>query len=153
MIYIKYKDPKANTDNTFSSTKDLEKFVSGEIEAVGYLIQEDETGLYMAMQRNGEKYRKILYVPKPNIVPDSRSEEPREDVMESVYSDVQLAFPTASATVEKLNALGKPDNIRVIGFVVRDTDEDILLAMERNMDGNFRTYTVLPKIHDKKTKK
>ena len=145
MIYLKYIDPKGNTESYFSSVEELENYKAGEIEAVGYLVKEDDKDLYIAMQKNGKKFRKILFVPKTNITTRS-DKDTHEGVKESVFTDVQLAFPTANATLEKLEALGRPSDIMTVGFVVRDTYKDMLLAMERNADGNFRTYIVFPKI-------
>jgi hypothetical protein len=102
------------------------------------------------MQKLGDKFRKILFIPKANIIQrdDAKAIEFAEEIS---FTDTCLAFPTTNATLEKLKALGKPSNVLTVGFVVRDTKEDILLAMERNVDGGYRTYAVFPKIYEKRT--
>jgi hypothetical protein len=132
MTYLKYIDARAINNNTFESAEELKKYKARTVEAVGYFVKEDDVAVFIAMQRVGAQFRKVLFVPKDQIV--ERDDNFKAD--EEVKNDAMLNA-TANVSMDKLKY---PEAVVTCGFRVSKN----MLAMERNEDDKFRTVVIFP---------
>ena len=116
------------------------------IEVVGEVVYEDDKGTYLASVVNGSTFGKVLYIPKDcNTELYEFGDTDRCDNGYCLFSEVQSIGYSRNYTVGELLEKGVPPKVEYYGFVVGEDSEKIVLATERNEDGEFRTINIIPK--------
>ena len=151
MIYIKYLD-QAKITGKFQTTEQIELTKPRIVEAIGYIIKEDKLGIYIASTINGPQYNNILFIPKDAIVEvlkDNLQESSDLKIVEVSYIEAQ---GIDKIPIEKVDKLPKPPIVKICGFLAGETEDTLYIAQEKNIDGAFRSTTLIPKKYIQKKK-
>jgi len=136
-MLIKYLDQKLVTGK-FQDLEQIKAIKNGVVEAVGYLIKEDETGYLLASTINGGGYNGLLFVPRQVVA----EVDPDYTGIEVNYYEVQGISRLVSK--DKLATLPLPPVVRLCGFEAYRSEDTVYIAQEKNEAGNFRTITAIP---------
>jgi hypothetical protein len=145
--HIKFLDPVVHV-NKFFSEKEIGKFESKNVEAVGYKIHEDETSFYFSNNATGKDFKRVLCVNK-NAIVESQIVEAKTtgqigDVVQVHYADTSQSATGVVITTTTLRST-KPSLTQTCGFLAFENEENIGIAVEKNQDGKYRTVTIIPK--------
>lgn len=135
---IKYLDQIIITGK-FQAVDQIKAVKPRVVEAVGYLVKEDETGYTLASTINGGGYNNLLFIPKAAVL----EVENDSNGLEIEYIEAQ-GMGNKFISKEKIDTLPKPPPVKVCGFEVFKDENTLYLAQEKNEDGNYRTITAIP---------
>lgn len=146
MLYIKYLDPIVYTTK-FIPMKDIESMSPRIIEVVGFKADENDKSVYISNSTSGNSFKRVMCIPKDAIVETREilGEVADIGVKEISYIDTQITGDGIALTLKKLRNMPEPPVVNLCGFLVREDEENITLAMEKNVDGMFRTINIIPK--------
>lgn len=144
MFYIKYLDPFAYT-NKFIDVKAIEEMKPRSVEVVGFLVEKTDEAYFIANSTNGKTFKRIMNIPIEAIVEAREVIDTDIGIAEISYTDTQMTEIGMAFTLEKLRNLPKPPMISTCGFVVKEDNENVTLAMEKSTDGTYRTINAIPK--------
>lgn len=137
IMYIKYLD-QIRTTGGFQTIEQIKKVSPRTIEAIGFKIKEDDTGITLASIINGEAYNNILFIPKGAIIETN-------DVDRDIIEFIEAQGITKQLTLKKLESLPKPPLVKITGFIAYTDENTIHIAQEKNEPGEYRTIVAIPK--------
>lgn len=141
MKKLTYKDTYGINDRTFRTKQELMEKSIRNIEVAGEVIYESDEAIYVASVVNGSTFGKVLYIPK-----DCSTEIFEfDDTAYCLFKEVQSIGYSRNYSLEELLIRGAPPKVEYYGFLVGEDDEKIILATEKNADGEFRMINILPK--------
>lgn len=137
-VKITYLDPRGINNKSFDSVEEMKKYKPRKIESIGYLNKETDKYYYISQILNGTTPAKHEAIQKSHVI--NIEYDPKEGI-EILTEDVQ--YMIAEMPIEKL--LTKPLPLtRYYGFQAYKDEENIAIALNRNEDGNFRSYSIIP---------
>ncbi len=135
-MHIKYKD-QIRITGPFQNIEQIKAVRPRIVEAVGYLVKEDDSGYLLASTINGSAYNNLLFIPKDVII-----EVHDDNGFEIEYVETQGISKQISK--EKVENLPKPPVVKMCGLEAYRDDEVVYIAQERNVDGEYKTITAVP---------
>lgn len=151
MIYIKYLDPNCNT-NRFFKVEELKELKPTVIEAVGYMVNEDENYISIAnvvtpsnTESGKDTFKRVMRIPKDSLIGDPREVKESDNTREVKLIDSHITNDGSEFTLKKYLSLPKASPAKIGGFVTFEDEENIILGMEKNSTGMYRTLNILPK--------
>ncbi len=143
-MYIKYLD-QAKIVGKFQTIEQIVAVKPRVVEAVGYLIKEDDSGFFIAATINGPQYNNVLFIPKEavvEVVKETAQNSNNNMFVEMEYIETQGMDKISK---DKLETMPKPPIVKICGFLAVETEDTMYIAQEKNTDGAFRTITLIPK--------
>ena len=147
MIYIKYKDPSIVKGNKFFSKQTiLEKYSSRIVETVGFKVNEDEKHIVICHQVTTSGTRKgysgLMSIPKKMVLENSNCIG--DEFIQTEFLDAKYLTDYIDEKLIK-NQFGLSDlKVKIGGFLVQKDEINTFIAMERNIEGKYRTISCIP---------
>lgn len=142
VLEVAYLDPLYINESSFESAESASTYKPRVVVAVGYLMEKTSEAVFIASTKNGELFQKILRIPVENIVEEKEANV--ELTLEVVFNDAQMIGLSRAYSIKELREKGNPPLVRCFGWKVSEDKDSIILAMEKNSKGNFRTLSIVP---------